>query len=102
MSNEPREKTKEEVVDEMLDHIHMLVNYWTYETSKQDLKERLEGLAFSILTMLDGCSGLPAFDLVPHPHPTDKEYHISNGEDWYPETVINDDIMLHDSFFKEK
>ena len=50
---ESMSKTKE--VQQFLDHIHMLVDYWGNQ--KVDKKGALEGLAFSFLTMLDGASG---------------------------------------------
>ena len=49
---------------EFLDHIHSLVEYWS-EVDERDAKEKLEGLAFSILSSLDGCSDLPPFILAP-------------------------------------
>lgn len=65
-----------------------------------------EGVAFSILGLLDGVSvGIPGFALVPSPHPDDMQYHKDNGENWYPsEEVtkdIREDVMLHEEFYKE-
>jgi hypothetical protein len=46
----------------------------------------MEGLAFSILVMLDGGSAmLPGFVVAPLPDPSDKDYHIMKGENYFPE-----------------
>ena len=99
--------TKEEVKEQFLDHVRMLVNYYEKETTKKTLREKLEGLAFSILVTIDGeDASLPSFILAPMPHEDDKQYRIDNGENYYPENHDSDvkcDISggLHDSFFKE-
>jgi len=86
--SEPREYTPEEVRTMFLDYIRGLVKYWAREDRVPDVKEKLEGLAFSILVTLDGESGgLPCFDVVPCPHESDKEYHRDNGENWFPSGV---------------
>lgn len=100
-----REKTTEEVREEFLDHVRYLVSYWD-RIEKETTKEKLSGLAFSILSALDGCSaGLPSFIVAPCPHPEDKQYHIDNDEDYYPENHDVDvkcDIAgcLHELFYK--
>lgn len=100
-----REKAMEEVREEVLDHIRGMVDYWN-EIEKDTTKEKLEGLAFSILTMLDGYSSMPSFIVAPLPHEDDKEYKIENKEDYYPENHNSDikcDIAggLHELFFKK-
>ena len=57
-----RSKTVEEVKAELLDHMRMIANYWAKVPNHTDI-EKCHGVAFSILTMIDGCSGeMPAFD----------------------------------------
>jgi hypothetical protein len=35
------------------------------------------------------------------PHPDDKQYNIDNGEQWVEDgQIINDDVMLHDLYYK--
>ncbi len=100
----PREYTKEEVREIFLNHVRMMVDYWDNQPN-QSCKSRLDGLAFSILTDIDGFSGgCPAFILAPCPHPDDKEYNIDNGENYFPRTdekLINCDIAgeLHDNYY---
>lgn len=97
-----KEKTTEEIREEFLSQIWHLLNYW----SELDLKERekMEGLAFSILGILDGVSGgSPGFLVAPITDPSDKEFHISQGEDYYPlndENAVKGDIAggLHELF----
>lgn len=62
---EPREKTPEEVRDEFLRHVWFLIDYWDRVEIGTKSKTRLEGLAHSILSTIDGMStALPGFDLV--------------------------------------
>ena len=89
----PRVLTGKEVRAELLAHIAAMAEYWTRVGKHQlhggadEAQARADGLAFSILVALDGKSiGLPAFKLIPAPHPSDKQYCIDNGMDWYPST----------------
>lgn len=91
---EPREKTTEEIREEFLKHVRHLIQYWDEVSGKnapETQKERLEGLAFSILVALDGNTmALPKFIVAPDPHPDDKEYLISEGNNYYPENHNSD------------
>lgn len=106
MSDEPHEYTPDEIRDMLLDHIWSLIRYWGNPAENLgDTQKRLEGLAFSILSSLDGCSlNLPGFALVPMGYEEDKEYHKEEGESWFP---TNEDLegvngvvctMLHEFF----
>jgi len=92
-----RPKTKEEIRQEFLEHIKGLVKYWD-ELPQKTTTDRLDGLAFSILSTIDGCSiSICALNIVVRPHPDDKQFNIDNGDDYYPDgLVINDDVYLHD------
>jgi hypothetical protein len=107
-----RELTKEEMLDRLLNQFDALVEYWhkvkvtekECKPGESVVKYRLEGLLFSIFATLDGCSmGLPAFHLVPDPHPADPDTLKEQGENWWPlcgdqvrEQSINNDVSLHD------
>lgn len=94
-------RTPEELRENLLAHCRWLANYWAKERP-HDVKAACEGVAFSILTYLDGCSSSPSFDLVLRPHPDDKQFHIDNGDDWIEDgTVINADCYLHEMFYKK-
>jgi len=86
-----RQYTEEEVLNRVLDHIWHLIGYWNSEgysnvEKTRSTRERMEGLAFSILAMLDGsCMDIPKFIVAPDPHPADKEYHQDNDENWFPD-----------------
>ena len=105
LTRDEHEYTRDEVITKFLDHIKMNISYWEIlpDTST---REKLEGLAFSILTMLDGCSGdIPKYIVAPDPHESDKEYLLKNKEKYYPENYsskINCDIsgFLHELFHK--
>lgn len=80
-----REYTEEEVREHFLKSVRGLVNYWDKIETK-DSKEKLESLAFSILSLLDGSQvSLPKFIVAPDPHPDDKDFLEKEGENWYPE-----------------
>lgn len=90
-----RAYTPEEVRHKILTHLHALSEYWSRQPGK-NRKEMCDGLVFSVLTMLDGATlQLPSFDLIPSPHPDDKQYHIDNGENWFEPEVVND-VQLHE------
>lgn len=103
MPNRPaRPLTVEEERWILLDHIHNLVDYWSAleaPHSEDTIKARLDGLAFSILSALDGCSvGIPSYDVIPHPHPEDKQYSIENNIDWHSADSNLTDVPLHDQW----
>lgn len=77
--------------DELLENIHVLCTYWANLEGITPIKAA-EGIAFSILTMLDGCSGgVPnAYDLVARVSEED--------EDQSREGVVISD-MLHEYFY---
>jgi len=96
-TTDPRVYTPDEVRDELLEHICIMVDYW--DKVSPDKRDAMEGLAFSILSTLDGCGPLPAFLVTPMAHPDDKAYHQEQGENWYPEDQP-DLGMLHEFFHK--
>jgi hypothetical protein len=83
-----------------------LVQHWKRAEGSPD--ERIEGLAFSILSMLDGChAGMPAFELLPSPAPSDKACAQDEDENWWPEypdpedgVTVHGSDQLHEMFFK--
>ena len=106
VSQEARVYTEDEIREKFLKHIWLLIQYWECLSKREDVREKLEGLAFSILSMIDGSTyELPAFVLAPMPHPEDKAYHQQRNENWFPqnhEADINCDIAggLHELFHR--
>jgi hypothetical protein len=93
--------TKEEMREMFLYLCRDIARYWSRVEDKTP-REMCDGVVFSMLNIIDGCSGgFPAaIDLVLEPHPDDKEYNISNNEKWVePGQVINNDVMLHDCYY---
>jgi len=85
MLHESKEITRDEARYLLLTHLASLVDYWENESRATESKKKLEGLLFSVLSALDGCScGLPGFMLIPSLHESDKEYAIENHYDYYP------------------
>ena len=106
MATKPREYKRQEILEKFIDHVWGIIKYWD-GIPKMSTTERLEGVAFSILTTLDGCAGdQPGFIVAPDPHPEDKEFLQSEGENWYPEIDIEipSDIgsWLHNTFVQRK
>lgn len=95
------EMTVEQCRAEFLEHVRELARYWKNE-QRTSRDEALDGLAFSFLVLLDGASGsMPAFKVIPDPHPTDKAFSKTIGDDWWPDNV---DISggLHDEFYAKE
>lgn len=92
----PREYTQDECARILIDYFKIMVDYLEKEKRAQTSKEKLEGLLHSILCVFDGVTALPAFDIIPHPHPDDKQFHIENAENYWPyNLVINSCTTLH-------
>ena len=61
------QKTEKEIRKEFLDHLHFLVDYWQDEKVAPTMKDKLNGLVFSILSTIDGCDEkLPGYILAPN------------------------------------
>lgn len=79
----PREYTEKEVQEKFIKHIKGLITYWD-NVDNRTCKEKMEGLAFSILATIDGSSmDLPGFILAPYPAKSDKAYHKKRGENYF-------------------
>lgn len=97
--SKPRMLTTDEVRERFLDHVRTLAAYWN-DVPNQTTRDKLDGLAFSIMVLLDGGTGLPGFKVTPNPHAADKEYHRREGSNWFPNDC---DIAgcLHDMYHKK-
>jgi len=99
----PREYTKEEIREQLLSHLRKLSRYWL-TVQGITTQERIEGGIFSVLTALDGSTDLPKFQIIPEPHPMDKDYHIENEENYYPYSEPNPNDIgggLHEGFYQK-
>ena len=75
MNKKPTEMTIEQIREAFLEGVRNHIDYWLNETKASTSKDKLEGLAFSLMSMLDGCDiNIPRFIVVPNPHEDDKEY----------------------------
>ena len=99
---ESREKTIEEVKDDILGYIKINVQYWEKFKNEKMIKEMLEGIVFSILVMFDGEGELPAMDIIIKPHPDDKDYLMERDENWYLDGMIIGDGDLHELWSRYK
>lgn len=93
-----RAYTAEELRNNVLDHVRLMVEYWA-TLPGLDTHSRCDGVAFSILTMIDGSADQPPMALVAIASDDDKQYSVEKGENWVEHgTVINDDVMLHEEY----
>jgi hypothetical protein len=104
---EPRQYTVDEVRESFLRYVWTIIEYWEKENleptggATSSVRGKLEGVAFSIMSALDGSPiGLPAFAVLPAPHPDDQEYCRTHGHNWFPSG--GDIGPLHEHFFKYK
>jgi hypothetical protein len=96
--NESRAKTIEEVRKEFMGAVKGIVRYWS-NVESESVKDACDGVAFSILSLIDGCSGnFPGVDLRLSPHKDDKAYNISEGKNWYELNMLINDCMLHEMY----
>lgn len=84
-----RAYTEEEIRTEFFNYVWNSIDYWAGEKGSNvpeeyDTRERLEGLTHSLLALLDGRTFFPAASPVVEPHPEDRAYHESKGENYYP------------------
>ena len=101
----PHELDEVETADLFLREVCGNIFYWQRLEDKTE-KEKLQGLAFSIMAMLDGTQvGLPQFIVAPNPHPDDRRFHIEAGANWFAENFEAEDKansnvggMLHERF----
>ncbi len=85
-----RQYTKEEVREKFIRQVNAMCAYWS-ELEGYDKKSAVEGVAFSILNILDGGSlGLPAFIVAPLPAEEDKDYSKEHNENWFPQNHKSD------------
>lgn len=98
IDTEPRAFTRDEVQAKFLEYLDMMINYWLNESRKPSAREKMQGMVFSMLVLLDGEAALPGFIVTPNPHPDDETFLRNQGENWYPAGV---DIAgdLHDRFY---
>lgn len=102
------ELTDKECRKRFLKTVWCYIDSWDKSSTATTSRKKLEGLAFSLLALLDGCDDdLPAFIVAPIGDHTDPEYHKKRGESWWP---TNSDIQaqadmggfLHDDFYKHQ
>lgn len=100
MSKKHEYYTKQEMRHMFVSQICDNIDYWLNEARAEDARTKLEGLAFSILVMLDGeAADIPAFEVIPMSTAEDRKYLTKSGSKCYPP---NTDIagglhpMLHE------
>jgi hypothetical protein len=95
---EPRAYTQDEAREKLLGHMRTLVSYWARQPGSDT--DKINGFASSVLNIFDGTSAeMPALDIVVRPHPDDKDYRISLGENYYEYgQCINGGVHMHEEW----
>lgn len=94
-----RAYTSDEARDIFLANIKSIVNYWAHLSDK-DVEEKCDGVAFSILTLMDGEHlDMPSVDISLAPHPEDKDYHLGEGENYFEYGMIINEYPLHEAYY---
>lgn len=97
---EPKPYSQEEACKLVVEHLRTMAAYWA-EIPNLSTKERVEGMAFSCLTMIDGSSPLPGFALTPIVDDVDVTCCQESGEPYFdPSRPINLPYSLHDMFYE--
>lgn len=106
MNSKPRAYTAEELRIRFQKHMLMLCEYWSEvprREGNETERDRMEGLCHSIQAYLDGRTlESPSIDLVVCGCEGDKEYHISQGENWFEKGMIINDCSLTETFYRTK
>lgn len=72
--------------------LHLYVDYWANNDRAQTAREKCDGVAFSILCLLDGANwNFPGVDLVVR----------ADEDDGFEDVIINE-TSLHDDFHSTK
>lgn len=91
----PKTYSAEEVREQVIEHVSRMVDYWA-KLPGLSVEDRCEGVAFSLLTMIDGAAAVPHLSLV-----VSGDYEGDPGEQGYAAgTVINADCDLHDVYME--
>jgi hypothetical protein len=98
--------TTDEIRQNFLREIRRKVKYWAAVDDK-NTNERLDGLAFSILSMLDGgVDNIPPFIVTPISSEEKRIDAIQNGQKYYVGTnsnMVTNDIagILHEQYYNK-
>ena len=94
--------TKQELKEQFVQAAKDIAYHWAAVEDRTD-KQRCDGVAYSILALIDGCVHMPSMDLVMRPNPKAKEHLIGKDEDWVEEgMIINRDAYLHSDSRKKE
>jgi len=92
----PRAMDKEEVMDQVLRRVEGMVDEWERYPHKTT-RERLEGVIYSFLALLDGCDiGIPGFIVAPLPSKEDSDLRGIEGSAWFPDNTEAENVVQCD------
>ena len=96
-----RAYTKEEAKAHFLKKVRDVAEHWATLPNKTEI-ERCNGVAFSILNIIDGNTEFPIVDLTLRVHGKDKEACLEESENFYQNgMVFNNDCYLHEEYYEQ-
>lgn len=100
--SDPRPYTPEEMRNEFIKIVQTIVNYWAYKACCENDLAKCRGVAFSILSLLDGNNVyFPGTEITIRPHPQDAEYNKKMGNNWVEDGTILPQ-PLHEFYYTER
>ena len=92
-----REKNEDGAVEDLMEHLWENIGYW--DKTKGNSRDKLEGLAFSFLTMIDGCDGT-GYNIKPLVTQLEDAFEFGDTSIYSDDIgYINRGIELHDEFY---
>lgn len=91
----PKTYTAKEVREQVIEHVGRMVDYWA-KLPGLSVEDRCDGVAFSLLTMIDGAASVPHLSLV-----VSADDEGERGKKGYAAgTVLNADCDMHDVYME--
>lgn len=95
--------TADEVREMFLGDIRAAVDYWSRPDSGKSLKEAMDGLAFSILMILDNSNtsgDCPVIRIATEEDPVLTAELQEDGQNWPADGTVINDVELHALWYK--
>ena len=103
MDKKGHEYTVDECREIFLEILESHMEFIIHEDRRPTAREKLDLMIFTFLGILDGNTiGLPAFEVRPIPHESDKEYSQRQGESWWPSGIDIFDGEMHSRWANRK
>lgn len=98
---QPRPMTQAEVRKALLDEVLDAIDECEHEPAFKTAREKLEALAYEMLSIFDGRRSLPPFVVEPAPKEGHDDHSRELGHNWYPDPGSGCNVSgdLHERFW---